>query len=98
MCTDTQWGHYSPSTLDTVIFMSPTAPPHQMGDVIQLCELIEADGQVAERCQTRDLFQFTQTVTVEIQHLDRDGCWSDAIEWNVGDFLEDGGCDAHELG
>lgn len=71
------------STLNTVYISlgSPTALPHQMRDVIQLCELIEADGQVAERCQTRDLFQFTQTVTVEVQHLDSERCWSDAMKF-----------------
>lgn len=40
-----------------------------MTNVIQASELIEADGQMPQSCQTGNLLHLAQTVTMEVQHL-----------------------------
>lgn len=39
---------------------------HHVRDVLQVCELVEADGEMTQRGQAGDLLQLTQTVAMEI--------------------------------
>lgn len=41
-----------------------------MRNVIQVCELIEADGKAPQSCEAGNLLYFTQTVAMKVQHLD----------------------------
>ncbi len=41
-----------------------------MRNVIQACELIEADGKMPQSCEVGNLLYFTQTVAMKVQHLE----------------------------
>lgn len=41
-----------------------------MRNVIQVCELIEADGKMPQTCEAGNLLYFTQTVAMKVQHLE----------------------------
>lgn len=42
---------------------------YHVTNVIQASELVEADGQVPQSCQTGNLLHLTQTVAMKVQHL-----------------------------
>lgn len=43
---------------------------YHVRNVIQACELIEADGKMTQSCEAGNLLYFTQTVAMKVQHLD----------------------------
>lgn len=42
---------------------------YHVRNVIQTCELIEADGQMPQSCKAGNLLNLAQTVTMKVQHL-----------------------------
>lgn len=42
---------------------------YHMRNVIQTCELIEADAKMPQLCEAGNLLYFIQTVAMKVQHL-----------------------------
>lgn len=42
---------------------------YHVGQVIKVCELVEADGETSQSSETGNLFNFTQIVVVKVKHL-----------------------------
>ena len=40
-----------------------------VGDVVQPCDLVEADGQVTQGAEAGEHLQFGQTAAMQVQHL-----------------------------
>lgn len=42
---------------------------YHVGNVIEACELVEADCEMSQCCEAGNLFHFTQTVVMKVKHL-----------------------------
>lgn len=43
---------------------------YHVRNVIQTCELIEADGKMPQSCEAGNLLYFSQTVAMKVHHLE----------------------------